>query len=405
MKKQAPVWCAALLGALIVAPVSGAEPQSFSLSGCLQGAAAGDTLRFWRVAYPGYERTEAFVAFTDQNGRFDYRGTQPHASMYLMQYAPVDGKAPEQDRMGQELFVRAGDRLTLDGVRQQFAFCTVEGGVYAHPLLRQAVAIRDSLGAARSALLQQRTQASERGDVAAAKAYGDAFNAFRSGEAGRRADSLERLYVASPDASELAAVRLLGKASYTDPTELSAEYEKLSSAVRQSYHGLLLGEQVALALSLLPGRPAPEFTLTAPDGSKITLGDFKGRHLLVYHWGGCPGSMQADPRVRELYQKTDRAEWSVVGVTSTRADVQKMHDQFDSTVVLFGMKLKERTGEMLMHPYPDYDLTQEGNDIDKRYLFGGLPFFVLISPQGTILARGFHEALEEAHALVRSDKK
>ncbi len=32
------------------------------------------------------------------------------------------------------------------------------------------------------------------------------------------------------------------------------------------------------------GQPAPEFTLPAHDGSRVTLSDYKGKKNVVLHW-------------------------------------------------------------------------------------------------------------------------
>jgi hypothetical protein len=36
---------------------------------------------------------------------------------------------------------------------------------------------------------------------------------------------------------------------------------------------------------VFPGDPAPDFSLTTIDGKKLTLGDFKGRYVLMNFWG------------------------------------------------------------------------------------------------------------------------
>jgi len=68
--------------------------------------------------------------------------------------------------------------------------------------------------------------------------------------------------------------------------------------------------------SPLRGRPAPPFTLTALDGSHVSLSDFKGRALLVNFWGTyCDPCKIEMPWLEEFSKKYAPQGFAVVGVT------------------------------------------------------------------------------------------
>lgn len=364
------------------------KAEKFFVKGQIKGLAAGDTLRFQSVNQPGYKLAPGFVVIAGKDGKFAYSGIQPHTTLYIMDILPVDGKKmPSVDRRGEELLIRNGDKLIIRGERQFWAFCKIAGGVYDNPFLKRSMEIRDSLGIIRSGYSQQIDLAREKKDTKAVSKYTDLFNEFRLSSV--EADSLDKIYYALPGTSELAAIEILGSSSYRPVQEIKAAYEALPEAVKNSYHGKLLEARTAKLLSLEAGRLAPDFTLTNADGS-VSLADFKGRYLLIYHWGHCPGSMQVDPEVRDFYDAADKSKIAILGVTEYRSDVEALNKMVSAFDTILGMNVKDRTNCMLTHHYPDYDMTLEGNNPDEIFIFGGLPYFVLIDPEGRMVDRGFH---------------
>lgn len=66
----------------------------------------------------------------------------------------------------------------------------------------------------------------------------------------------------------------------------------------------------------LRGKPAPNFTLAALDGKKVSLTDFKGHPLVVNFWGTyCDPCKIEMPWLQQLGQKYASQGFEVVGVT------------------------------------------------------------------------------------------
>ena len=75
------------------------------------------------------------------------------------------------------------------------------------------------------------------------------------------------------------------------------------------------------------GKQAPAFSLTSDAGEKVSLGDFKGKYLVVYFYpkdntSGCTKEGEA---FRELHAKFKKAGTEIVGISP---DSVASHDKF-----------------------------------------------------------------------------
>lgn len=76
-----------------------------------------------------------------------------------------------------------------------------------------------------------------------------------------------------------------------------------------------------------PGRPAPAFTLTADDGSKVRLGDLKGSPVVLYFYpkDDTPGCTKEACAFRDRYKELQKLGAKVLGVSP---DGVESHVQF-----------------------------------------------------------------------------
>ncbi|HEY5313945.1 MAG TPA: peroxiredoxin [Pirellulales bacterium] len=77
---------------------------------------------------------------------------------------------------------------------------------------------------------------------------------------------------------------------------------------------------------LRPGDPAPDFTVTAHDGRRVSLADFVGRQpLVVYFFPRCgtPVCTRQACTFRDAYQHFVEAGAAVIGVSGCSADRQR----------------------------------------------------------------------------------
>lgn len=76
-----------------------------------------------------------------------------------------------------------------------------------------------------------------------------------------------------------------------------------------------------------PGQPAPAFTLTADDGSKVRLSDFKGQPVVLYFYpkDDTPGCTREACAFRDQRAKFQKLGAAVLGVS---ADSIESHGKF-----------------------------------------------------------------------------
>lgn len=84
---------------------------------------------------------------------------------------------------------------------------------------------------------------------------------------------------------------MLGKARVKTQNDMS--YPPYQSYVKQMHDKFM---------ALAPGQPAPDVTLPSPDGTLISLSDFRGKLVYVDIWGTwCPPCIESIPDYKDLY--------------------------------------------------------------------------------------------------------
>ena len=159
---------------------------------------------------------------------------------------------------------------------------------------------------------------------------------FHSGHP-RAADPLGRMTVANLDADALSLMRL----------RILAETAR---AMATGMTNVALGRTQVTPVALVPGDPAPEFTLPASDGLTYRLSDFRGRKAVVIAWfpkaftGGCTAECQSLGAFRAAIERTN------VQCFAASVDAQATNAEFAAAFDL---------------PYPV--LSDETKDVARAY--------------------------------------
>ena len=121
----------------------------------------------------------------------------------------------------------------------------------------------------------------------------------------------------------------------------------------------------------LTGKPAPNLTMQDVNGKTVSISDFKGKYLLVDFWASwCGPCRQENPNVVAAFNKYKNKNFTILGV-SLDDDKQAWKDAISKD----GLAWNHMS-----------DLKQWDSQAVKAYGFDGIPFNVLIDPNGNIIA-------------------
>lgn len=376
--------------------------MEFVLEGKIDGLKVGDTLSFSKLSLPEYTKTPAFNVVISKNDHFSYRGQHEDMQVYSMEYSPKEGKVKESSKISLSILVNKG-KYTLSGNTDFIYYLKISGGDYDDPLFQKMNLLDDSLQMERSRILHKLSDTTNLPENR--KTLSEQFNNFYNVNSSHfaRLRELKKDYRKNATNSNLVASELVSESVYNPLDAISSQLNNLSDVVKNGRYGKQVSERVALLKALEPGMDAPDFTLENKNGT-FTLDSFKGKYLLIYHYGMCPGSMQINSYVGKLHNN-HKDKINIIGVTENLDEICKLYDQIDKDFIISGVNMKETLGVMINQPFESFNLKTQKDNLGKKYIFGGLPFFILISPEGKMMNRGFVEVFQTASDLFNPVKE
>ena len=148
--------------------------------------------------------------------------------------------------------------------------------------------------------------------------------------------------------------------------------------------------QTAAAPASWVGREAPDFSMPDITGKEIKLSSFKGKYVLVDFWASwCGPCRQENPNLVRAYHQFKNKNFTVLGVSLDRPG------QKDNWVKAINDDKLAWTNVS--------DLQFWNSEVVSLYGFNGIPFNVLVDPQGQVIAEALrgHSLVEKLEEVLR----
>jgi peroxiredoxin len=142
-----------------------------------------------------------------------------------------------------------------------------------------------------------------------------------------------------------------------------------------------LQQQGQGAASALLNQPAPAFTLPDLAGQPLSLSSFKGRYVLVDFWASwCGPCRKENPNVVRAYQQFKNKNFTILGVS-----LDKEKGPWQKAIAADGLTWAHVS-----------DLKFWESEVVPKYNIQGIPYNVLVDPNGVVIAENLRgEELEK----------
>lgn len=375
------------------------KPQylQFTLKGEIEGLQAGDTLFLTTYSIPEWQSGTVGpidTIYIVKTGSFSFTKTQPETNFYLLSYSPSRKPLRPSCMLGDPILAKAGETTTLKGSIHQIGALEKSGGFYNDSLVKRLTLLNNTYNNSQIDIYDHIMQAVEQQQPDSIEKYGRMYNSSQKPE---ELLKLEKYIAEEIQDNEFAVYLYLNRQVELPFGETEARYARFSPEIKMSKMGRHLEEIIAKRRLLEPGHIAPDFKVVTSQSKTFALSDYKGKYLLLYYWGLCPGTFAVQPKILQLYHTYhdkgfDILGCSLVDFTQTQPDLLKNEEAL------------QEIGPLLNQPWENVYFSENDNArLGKVYNFTVLPTLMLISPESKILVRGYGKAFEEIQEILQQN--
>lgn len=170
--------------------------------------------------------------------------------------------------------------------------------------------------------------------------------------------------------------------------QYEAGFKRFTPRVQASLMGRNAREEIAARKATQKGIPAPAFTLNDREGNPVSLASLRGRYVLLDFWASwCKPCRASMPHLKEVYARYHDKGLEILGISiDTDADAWKKAAEDDATPWLH-----------VIDPPADKG---EASQVAGTYGVHAIPTLFLIDPEGIMLGKMEHDALDETLAQI-----
>jgi len=354
--------------------------SSFTLEGNIQGLLPGDTILFTQFELPEWNEISVDTLQVEQTDYFIMHKPIEHTTLCMVNVKPKDRPTPISAFRGATMLVRSDDKINLDGDVDYIGALRIKGGFYNDSLVARLNELEVPSNKEINDIFRQlrfyMDQTPQQQD--SVQKYMSLYQNYNSPKELRELYKHLREDVNDNEYAVCEYLQSLYDRSYT---QLIERLDKFTPEVRASYMGQRLEYMCRILKNIEVGATPPQFTVTDIEGEQVSLSDYKGKYLLIYHWGLCPGTIWVQPQLLELYKQYHDKGFEVLGFTPD--NYKEVYSSYADD---------EQIKPLLDQPWRTVITKKEGNEfVEKEYYFSGVPILMLISPEGETLLRGYTE--------------
>ena len=356
--------------------------KNLTLKGRIEGLQEGDTLFLSTFVLPGWDESGVDTFWANKPGEFVFKKKLEHTTFFLLAHAPKDAPRIESCIRGASILAKPGDVIDLQGSVYTLGALSKKGGFYNDSLIARLVSLENLSDKEMIDIFNKAMEAYKNGQQDSIQKYEQAYNEY---ERPKELKDLRKYVIDDVNDNEYVAYMYLTQLHDVVVSQLEERFAKFTPTVKESYMGQQLYSMLKVLKNIEPGNIPSEFSVKDMNGNIVSLSDYRGKYLLIYNWWLCPGTIWVHPRILKLYEQYHDKGFDVLGFT--------MDDFFNTYAEL---KTNPEIEPLFNQPWTTVVTNVPENEfIVEDYYFAGVPILMLISPEGTTIARGYSEVYDQ----------